>query len=407
MFSHDHDPPCCRRLWQSRFTTSFFCTVSFHEIKGHCLVFFIFFEITEKAELEGVTEDHGNLAKELEKASPLAIINKALQGFIDGSAISFSGAEDVSLILQSGVFGLDTGRLNSETDKLLDDVEKYYGMDIEYMHQECCQVLQVRPLRRALKYLCAWITGQRKDQSPGIRASVPVLQIDHPSVEGIGCGTISLVKWNPVANLGGQAIWNFLRTMNVPVNSLLALGFVSTGCETFTRPALSWQHEREGRWWWEEGKVKECGLHKGNMESEDAQISEHINGVVSFTDVNDPIADVFDSHNLTSLSRAGMEILGTLENRSEPWLDVLYAPWRHFCQAMEDSCVELAAKLVNAKVKIGKFRVDGELKANAKQKLRPRSFTTTVIFPASRPIKYSSEKRDIDSQLAFVNSLQW
>lgn len=354
-------------------------------------MFFFFFEITEKAELEGVTEDHGKLAKELEKASPLAIINKALQDFVDGSAISFSGAEDVSLILQSGVFGLDTGRLNSQTDKLLDDVEKFYGVDIEYMHQECCQVLQVRPLRRALKDLCAWITGQRKDQSPGIRASVPV--------EGIGCGTISLVKWNPVANLGGQAIWNFLRTMNVPVNSLHALGYVSTGCETFTGPALPWQHEREGRWWWEEGKLKESGLHKGNMESEDAQISEHINGVVSFTNVNDPIADVFNSQNLTSLSRAGMEILGTLENRSEPW--------RHFCQAMEDSYVELAAKLVNAKVKIGKFRVDGEHKANAKQKLQPRSFTTTVIFPASRPNKYSSEKRDIDSQLAFVNSLQW
>jgi len=238
---------------------------------------------------------------------------------------SCSGAEDVSLILQSGVFGLDTGRLNSQTDKLLDDMEKYYGaMDIECMHQECCQVLQVRPLRRALKDLCAWITGQRKDQSPGIRASVPVLQIDHPSVEGIGCGTISLMKWNPVANMGGQAIWNFLRTMNVPVNSLHALGYVSTGCETFTGPALPWQHEREGRWWWEEGKLKECGLHKGNMDSEDAQISEHINGVVSFTNVNDPIADVFNSQNLTSLSRAGMEILGTLENRSEPW--------RHFCQ---------------------------------------------------------------------------
>lgn len=43
MLSHDHDPSCCRRLWQSRFTTSFFCSVSFHEIKGHCLVFFFFF----------------------------------------------------------------------------------------------------------------------------------------------------------------------------------------------------------------------------------------------------------------------------------------------------------------------------------------------------------------------------
>ncbi len=37
--------------------------------------------------------------------------------------------------------------------------------------------LQVRPLRRQLKGLKAWITGQRKDQSPGTRAAVPVVQV--------------------------------------------------------------------------------------------------------------------------------------------------------------------------------------------------------------------------------------
>jgi phosphoadenosine phosphosulfate reductase len=25
------------------------------------------------------------------------------------------------------------------------------------------------------------------------------------------------------------------------------------------------QHEREGRWWWEEETMKECGLHAGNV----------------------------------------------------------------------------------------------------------------------------------------------
>ena len=28
------------------------------------------------------------------------------------------------------------------------------------------------------------------------------------------------------------------------------------------------QHEREGRWWWEEATKKECGLHMGNVETE-------------------------------------------------------------------------------------------------------------------------------------------
>ncbi|KAJ6329401.1 hypothetical protein OIU77_010974 [Salix suchowensis] len=266
-------------------------------------------EIAEKVELEGMTEDYGKLEKELEKASPLAIISKALQKFIDCSAISFSGAKDVSLILQSGVFSLETGRWSSQNCKLLDDLERFYGMDIEYLHQECCRVLEVRRLGRALKGFCAWITGQRKDQSPGSRASVPALKID-PSVEGFGCGAISLLRWNPVANLGGQATWNFLQTMDVP------LRYVSTDCATLTRPAFPWLHERGGRRWWEEGKVMERGLHEGNIESEDEQISEHMNGAVSFTNANDPITDVLSSQNLTSLSRAGAEIVGTFKNRT-------------------------------------------------------------------------------------------
>ena len=39
------------------------------------------------------------------------------------------------------------------------------------------QWAQVRPLRRQLKGLKAWITGQRKDQSPGTRDAVPVVQV--------------------------------------------------------------------------------------------------------------------------------------------------------------------------------------------------------------------------------------
>lgn len=54
-------------------------------------------------------------------------------------------------------------------------------------HRECCSVRKVRPLRRALKGLRAWITGQRKHQSPGTRSEVPVAQVD-PVFEGIDGG---------------------------------------------------------------------------------------------------------------------------------------------------------------------------------------------------------------------------
>ena len=49
------------------------------------------------------------------------------------------------------------------------------------------------------------------------------------------------------------------------VNALHDRGFISIGCEPCTRPTNPGQHERAGRWWWEEETKKECGLHAGNM----------------------------------------------------------------------------------------------------------------------------------------------
>lgn len=72
--------------------------------------------------------------------------------------------------------------------------------------------VQVRPLRRQLTGLKAWITGQRKDQSPGTRAAVPVVQVD-PVFEGLEGGPGSLVKFNPLSNVSSAEVWNFLRIM--------------------------------------------------------------------------------------------------------------------------------------------------------------------------------------------------
>ncbi|XP_016478284.1 5'-adenylylsulfate reductase 3, chloroplastic isoform X2 [Nicotiana tabacum] len=387
--------------------------------------------VEEKAE---EAEDYEKLAEELTNASPLEIIDKALEKFGNDIAIAFSGAEDVALIEYAHltgrpfrVFSLDTGRLNPETYQLFDAVEKHYGIRIEYMfpdavevqalvrnkglfsfyedgHQECCRIRKVRPLRRALKGLRAWITGQRKDQSPGTRSEIPIVQVD-PSFEGLDGGAGSLVKWNPVANVDGKDIWNFLRAMNVPVNSLHSQGYVSIGCEPCTRAVLPGQHEREGRWWWEDAKAKECGLHKGNIKDE--SLNGNGNGAVHANGTT-TVADIFDTKDIVSLSRPGVENLLKLENRREPWLVVLYAPWCRFCQAMEGSYVELADKLASSGVKVGKFRADGEQKAFAQQELQLGSFPTILFFPrhSSQPIKYVSEKRDVDSLLAFVNALR-
>ncbi|KAF3330092.1 5'-adenylylsulfate reductase 1 [Carex littledalei] len=377
--------------------------------------------------------NYEKLAAQLEYASPLEIMDKALEMFGDEIAIAFSGAEDVALIEYAKltgrpfrVFSLDTGRLDPETYEFFDKVEKHYGIRIEYMfpdagevqalvrtkglfsfyedgHQECCRVRKVRPLRRALKGLQAWITGQRKDQSPGTRASIPVVQVD-PSFEGIGGGAGSLIKWNPVANVDGKDIWNFLRTMDVPVNSLHSKGYVSIGCQPCTRPVLPGQHEREGRWWWEDAKAKECGLHKGNISQDEAE-KAGTNGSVSTLNGT---ADIFETKNIVNLSRSGIENLLKLENRAEPWIVVLYAPWCPFCQGMEASYVELADVLSGSGVKVGKFRADGDQKPFAQNELQLRSFPTIIFFPkhASRPIKYPSEQRDVNSLLAFINALR-
>lgn len=78
---------------------------------------------------------------------------------------------------------------------------------------------QVRPLRRQLTGLKAWITGQRKDQSPGTRQAVPVVQVD-PAFEGKDGGAGSLVKYNPLSNLTSAEVWNFLRVMVSPPSRL-------------------------------------------------------------------------------------------------------------------------------------------------------------------------------------------
>ena len=238
------------------------------------------------------TIDWEALDAELQDQTVIEILDRALEIFGDELAIAFSGAEDVALIQYASltgrpfrVFSLDTGRLNPETYQLFDEVEKHFNIKIEFTfpdekavtdlvnekgmfsffedgHKECCGVRKVQPLRRKLKTLKAWVTGQRKDQSPGTRMAVPAAQVD-PVFEGVDGGPGSLIKFNPLTNATSQEVWDFLRVMGTPVNKLHEMGYVSIGCAPCTRAVLPGQQEREGRWWWEDSAMKECGLHSG------------------------------------------------------------------------------------------------------------------------------------------------
>ena len=205
-------------------------------------------------------------------------------------AISFSGAEDVVLIdmahragLQFNVFSLDTGRLHPETYAYLERVREHYGVAIEMLmpkpgkvadlarkkglfsfyqdgHGECCGVRKIEPLRRKLKTLDAWVTGQRKDQSV-TRTNIPLEQEDR----AFSAKASPLIKFNPLADWSSKDVWAYIRAQNVPYNELHDRGFVSIGCQPCTRAVGPHEHERSGRWWWEEATHKECGLHSQNV----------------------------------------------------------------------------------------------------------------------------------------------
>jgi phosphoadenosine phosphosulfate reductase len=229
------------------------------------------------------------LDQELSKLQPKQIVKAALEKF-ENIAISFSGAEDIVLIdlalkfnKQVSVFSLDTGRLHAETYEFIEKVRKHYGIKIELIsphapeleafvrdkglfsfyedgHNECCAIRKINPLKRKLKEYDAWITGQRKDQSPGTRDSIPTFQKD--TFQGL---SDVLYKFNPLANWSSEDVWNYIKMFDVPYNDLHTKGFTSIGCQPCTRAILPNQHEREGRWWWENEDGKECGLHGSNL----------------------------------------------------------------------------------------------------------------------------------------------
>lgn len=231
-----------------------------------------------------------DLDAEMQTQSPRKILKHALTHF-DNIAISFSGAEDVVLIDMAvsikpdvQVFTLDTGRLHAETYRFIEKVREHYGIKIDTLspdgetlrrfvsekglfsfyqdgHQECCGIRKIEPLRRKLHTVDAWITGQRKDQSPGTRAGIPVIQNDTTFARP----GATLTKFNPLANWSSQDVWEYIRGNNLPYNELHDRGFISIGCEPCTKPVGPGQHEREGRWWWEESTKKECGLHGENI----------------------------------------------------------------------------------------------------------------------------------------------
>jgi thioredoxin-dependent adenylylsulfate APS reductase len=224
-------------------------------------------------------------AERFEHATADELLAWALETFHPRMAISAAGGVDGLAILDMAwridrgvrVFTLDTGRLPPETYTLFEEVREKYGIDVEFESPEradveslvkhhgpnlmyrsvdlrvaCCEIRKVQPLKRKLATLDAWIAGLRREQWKSRRNIAKVeLDRDHGGI----------VKINPLADWSLDDVWDYVRKQEVPYHELFDHGFTSIGCAPCTRPVTPGEHERAGRWWWEQDTDKECGIH--------------------------------------------------------------------------------------------------------------------------------------------------
>jgi phosphoadenosine phosphosulfate reductase len=179
------------------------------------------------------------------------------------------------------VFVIDTGRLHAETLELLATARRHFGIAIDVLtpdaaqvrdyvehhgnnafydsvdlRHRCCEIRKVEPLARALAGRDAWLTGQRRAQSPE-RAGLQEREFD--AARGIA-------KFNPLAAWSDRELNEYIEQHDIPVNPLHARGYPSIGCEPCTRAVRPGEDPRAGRWWWEQDARKECGLHLHRIE---------------------------------------------------------------------------------------------------------------------------------------------
>jgi len=178
--------------------------------------------------------------------------------------------------IQVHVATLDTGRLFPQTYKVFNETIKRYGKRIivyfpdhesvenmvtekgpfSFYHSrenrlECCRVRKLEPLNRALRNKECWISGIRASQSDN-RRQMDWIEFDEEK---------KLFKFYPLFSWSLEDVELYIRENNIPYNVLHDKGFVSVGCEPCTRAVEKGEDFRAGRWWWEEGGQKECGLH--------------------------------------------------------------------------------------------------------------------------------------------------
>jgi phosphoadenosine phosphosulfate reductase len=111
----------------------------------------------------------------------------------------------------------------------------------------CCFFRKVVPLRKALRFYSAWITG-RKSYQTETRARLPRFERDGQHV-----------KVNPLANWTPADVDTYMSAYELPPHPLVASGYPSIGCIDCTSRVAAGEDVRAGRWRGEDRT--ECGIH--------------------------------------------------------------------------------------------------------------------------------------------------
>lgn len=249
----------------------------------------------------------GEIAMDLDFEPPQEVVRWGIETFGHRIALVTSLQRNSLAILDMAyeinphikVFTVDTGRLPEASLAFLDEVREHYplagwrilfpdhgeveemverkGMNLFYESVSnrflCCHIRKVRPLVRALDDVDAWITGLRRDEW-ATRSAIKKVELDHDH-DGI-------VKLNPLADWTEEEVVEYLDVRGVPTHPLYDQGYSSIGCAPCSRPTNGSANTREGRWWWEEGAPKECGMNcpvsTGHFEREAQQILTEVHG---------------------------------------------------------------------------------------------------------------------------------
>lgn len=229
--------------------------------------------------------DVKSLNTKFETSSPEEVLGWAIDEFHPNIALASSfQAQGVALIdilmkvrPNARIVTIDTGRLPQETYDVMDRISTKYNTNIEILFPDkaeveemvnekgvnlfyksvenrrmCCGIRKTNPLNNFLKTVDCWITSIRNDQTDA-RSTASKFEVDY--LHG------RILKINPLIDWSAEQAWDHVKSNNVPYNELHDKGYPSIGCAPCTRAVKPGEDPRAGRWWWETGTDKECGIH--------------------------------------------------------------------------------------------------------------------------------------------------